>query len=377
MAIISIGKIDIKLIPMVVGCIFCFLNRLLNQYDGSLLFKNPIMTNICISSSKLLTIVPFLISTKFNKSEIKRKNTVKTLQTKYSIEKDNITKGKWKYLFFSAMVFFVNQFLYVLAIKVKSNTSILNILITSLFYYLIFKAKLFRHHYFSCALIILTGLLIDLVLENLQYDVSNNLPLFFVRIIRETVYSLSSVIDKYIMEKKFVSVYELLLSNGVIILILLLIFSIFDYNFFGVDNYSEYFSNFNFKELLVIFGVIITQFGLNLCILITNKNNSPCHIFIIFIFGQLAYYVDFTGISIVVILCLIFILFLSLIFNEIIEINFWGLSYNTKNNISKRALLEENMLITSKDTNDGKVDEGQYEFNVISSLNDEEDEKVE
>jgi len=377
MAIISIGKIDIKLIPMVVGCIFCFLNRLLNQYDGSLLFKNPIMTNICISSSKLLTIVPFLISTKFNKSEIKRKNTVKTLQTKYSIEKDNITKGKWKYLFFSAMVFFVNQFLYVLAIKVKSNTSILNILITSLFYYLIFKAKLFRHHYFSCALIILTGLLIDLVLENLQYDVSNNLPLFFVRIIRETVYSLSSVIDKYIMEKKFVSVYELLLSNGVIILILLLIFSIFDYNFFGVDNYSEYFSNFNFKELLVIFGVIITQFGLNLCILITNKNNSPCHIFIIFIFGQLAYYVDFTGTSIIVIFCLIFILFLSLIFNEIIEINFWGLSYNTKNNISKRALLEENMIVTRKDTNEGKVDAGQYEFNVISCPNDEEDEKVE
>jgi len=377
MAIISIGKIDIKLIPMVVGCIFCFLNRLLNQYDGSLLFKNPIMTNICISSSKLLTIVPFLISTKFNKSEIKRKNTVKTLQTKYSIEKDNITKGKWKYLFFSAMVFFVNQFLYVLAIKVKSNTSILNILITSLFYYLIFKAKLFRHHYFSCALIILTGLLIDLILENLQYDVNNNLTLFFVRIIRETVYSLSSVIDKYIMEKKFVSVYELLLSNGVIILILLLIFSIFDYNFFGVDNYSEYFSNFNFKELLVIFGVIITQFGLNLCILITNKNNSPCHIFIIFIFGQLAYYVDFTGTSIIVIFCLIFILFLSLIFNEIIEINFWGLSYNTKNNISKRALLEENMIVTRKDTNEGKVDAGQYEFNVISCPNDEEDEKVE
>ena len=138
-----------------------------------------------------------------------------------------------------------------------------------------------------------------------------------------------------------------------------------------LDNFQEYFENFNTKELLVIFGVIITQFGLNLCILITNKNNSPCHIFIIFIFGQLAYYVDFTGISIVVILCLIFILFLSLIFNEIIEINFWGLSYNTKNNISKRALLEENMLITSKDINDGKVDAGQYEFNVISSLNDE------
>ena len=31
------------------------------------------------------------------------------------------------------------------------------------------------------------------------------------------------------------------------------------------------------------------------------------------------------------------ILFLSLIFNEIIEINIWGLSYNTKKNIISRA----------------------------------------
>ena len=377
MAIISIGKIDKKLIPMVVGCIFCFLNRLLNQYDGTLLFKNPIMTNISISSSKLFTIVPFLISHKFYKNDVQAINKIKTLQNKYTTEKEKVTKGKWPYLFFSAMVFFVNQFLYVLTIKIKTNTSILNILITSIFYYLIFKAKLFRHHYFSCALIIITGLSIDLILENLQYDLSNNLPLFFVRILRELFYSLSSVIDKYIMERKFVSVYELLLSNGVIILIILIIFAVFDYNFFGIDNYSEYFSNFNFKELLVIFGVLITQFGLNLCILITNKNNSPCHIFIIFISGQLALYVDFSGISLIVLFFLIFILFLSLIFNEIIEINFWGLSYNTKNNIIKRAIVEENMIITRKDTNDNTVDAGQYEINMVSCHNEEDEEKVE
>ena len=113
MAIISIGKIDKKLIPMVVGCIFCFLNRLLNQYDGTLLFKNPIMTNISISSSKLFTIVPFLISHKFYKNDVHAINKIKTLQNKYTTEKEKITKGKWPYLFFSAMVFFVNQFLYV------------------------------------------------------------------------------------------------------------------------------------------------------------------------------------------------------------------------------------------------------------------------
>ena len=53
MAFINIGKIDKNLIPMIAGCIFCFLNRILNQYDGSLLFKNQIMMNIYISTSKL------------------------------------------------------------------------------------------------------------------------------------------------------------------------------------------------------------------------------------------------------------------------------------------------------------------------------------
>ena len=68
---------------------------------------------------------------------------------------------------------------------------------------------------------------------------------------------------------------------------------------------------------------------------------------------------------------------MSLIFNEIIEINFWGLSYNTKNNIIKRAIVEENMIITRKDTNDNTVDAGQYEINMVSCHNEEDEEKVE
>ena len=107
-------------------------------------------------------------------------------------------------------------------------------------------------------------------------------------------------------------------------------------------------------ELLVLFGVIITQFGLNLSILITNRDNTPCHVFIIFVFGQLAYYIDFSRISLIVIFCLILILFFSLIFNEIIEINCFGLSINTKRNIMLRANKEniEEMIITKVDSYD-------------------------
>ena len=119
--------------------------------------------------------------------------------------------------------------------------------------------------------------------------------------------------------------------------ILFAIFSVFDYYYFKLDNYEEYFNNFNGRELLSIIGLVITQFGLHLSVLFTNKNNTPCHIFIILVFGHLAYCLDFSSYSIVIIICLIFIIFMSLIFNEIIEINICGLSKNTKKNIILRA----------------------------------------
>ena len=362
MAFISIGKIDKNLIPMIAGCIFCFLNRILNQYDGSLLFKNQIMMNIYISTSKLFTIIPFILL-KINSKKVSS-NDIQTIKNQQALKYMNksgakrIIAGKWGFIFLAVMIYFVNQIFFVLTIKVHSNTTILNILITSLFYYLIFKIKLYRHHYLSIILIIIVGFIIDMILGNLLFDIDNNLGLFFFRLLREVLFSLSSVVDKYILAKKFGSVYEILLTNGVITSTLFIIFAIIDHNFFGIYNYEEYFNNFDTTELLVASGVIITQLGLNVSILFTNKNNSPCHIFIIFIFGQLAYYIDFSGSDAIVIFCLIIILFLSFVFNEILEINFLGLSDNTKKNISKRAEDEDNMIITKSDTYDSML-EGQ------------------
>ena len=151
-----------------------------------------------------------------------------------------------------------------------------------------------------------------------------------MKYLREILYSFNDVLDKYIMEKKFCSIYEIALSNGIINFILLGIFSLLDYYYFHIYDYKEFFNNFKLNELFVIFAVMITNLGLYISRLITNKNNSPCHLFIIFVFGQISFYIDFSGLSIIVIIFLIFVLFLSLIFIEIIELNFCGLSENTK-----------------------------------------------
>ena len=347
MALISLGKIDINLIPMLIGCIFCFLNRLLNQYDGALLLKNAILTNIFISISKLFTVIPLLIlkfrSNKVSSSEIQSVDSFNKLEYIYTEKNIEIVQYKGRLILLSAVIFFVQSIFFVLTFGIKTNSWIWNILITSIFYYWFFKIKLFKHHYLSIIIIILIGFIIDLVLKNLQNDISDNLTLFLFRIIREILYSFHDVINKYIMEKKFGSIYEIALSNGIITLILLLIFAVLDYNFFGLDDYEEYFNNFNGTELLVIFSVMITQLGLYLSLMITNRNYTPCHLFIIFVFGQLAYYIDFSGISIIVLLCLIFILFMALIFNEIIELNFCGLSDNTKRKISERAEIDSDL----------------------------------
>ena len=180
---------------------------------------------------------------------------------------------------------------------------------------------------------------------------SNNFLYLLLRFLREILYSFHDVINKYIIEYKFCSVYEIALSNGIINLILLGIFSIINYYYLDFDNFGEYFSNFNINELFDGLSVMIFQMPLYLCTLITNKNYTPCHIFIIFVFGQIGIYIDFSKNSIIVIICLVSILFLSLIFNEIIEINVCGLSDNTKKEIILRAENEnEELNIVPKDT---------------------------
>ena len=352
MAFINLGKINKNLIPIVVGSVFCILNRFLTQYEGTLLFHHTIITIIITAFAQLFSIIPHIIlkiklkKEKPDNNKIINNNNDLYIYTAYNTE---IVKHKGKYILFSALLFFVQSIFFSLSFEIKSNTWILFILVASIFCYLILKFRLFKHHYLSMILIILIGIIIDLVSENLQNDFSNNLTNFILRLLREIIFSLHHVVDKYIMNTKFVSIYEICFYDGLFDIILFGLFSIFDYYFFHLDSYDEYFNNFNGVELLVVFGQIITQFGMGLSTFLTIKNNSPCHVFIIYVFGQMGY-LKFTKENTIVFICLILMLFLSLIFNEIIELNFWGLSHNTKRNIIERAVSNEDLLIIKSES---------------------------
>ena len=93
--------------------------------------------------------------------------------------------------------------------------------------------------------------------------------------------------------------------------------------------------------------VMILHFITNLCIFATIEKTTSFHFMIILVLGQLAPYfkklIDSKSnkiITIIIIVGFCFILFMVLIFIEIIELNFFGLQKNTKKYISERAEME-------------------------------------
>ena len=375
MACISLGKIDKNIIPIIVGSIFCFLNRLLNEAKPEI-YENTILTNIVISLSRFLTIIPLIIfKIKFKQDRSyndKNNNSDKNSKSIVLIYKNNriYVKGVAKYVLLSAVIYLIQSIFFALAFKATTNAWIWYILIASIFYYLMFKVRLYKHHYLSIFFIIVIGTVIDLTTEAIIVD-ANNEPLALIsKYVKEILFSLYNVIAKYVMEKKYISVYEFSFYIGAFNLIVLIIFSIFDNYFFHIySNYGDILNNLGGIEILKVLGVLFTQVGINLGTLFTTKNCSPCHLFIIFVFGQVAYYINFDIYRGLVISCLIIILFFSLIFSEIIEINLFGLSHNTKRNIigrSESEILAKNETIEEMDENPIEL---KNDINITENIN--------
>ena len=358
MAIIGLGQVDRNLIIIIIASICCLSNRLLNVYGETELFNNKIYTNIVIALAEILNVIPFIISRKRskNKSIVNDLKNIDLNEEEKKFEhiyeelpdiKDEV-KYKELYIILIGILFFFNYSMFVYTFKVKSNIWITYILFSSIFYYLFFKAKLFNYHYLSIIIILLTGIIIDIVENNFENDLNINLIGFIFSFVRVIFLSFNFVIMKYTMEIKFASPYEIGFYTGIINLILFIIFGVLDYYFMKWYENYEFIKNFGWMEILYMLGLLVTNFFVFTFCLIIDKNNSPCHIFIMFIFGQIAYYTNQENVSLVsVIISPIIILFFSLVFNEIIELNFCGLSRNTKRNMASRAkdeIMESNFI---------------------------------
>ena len=254
------------------------------------------------------------------------------------------------------------------------NMWIFDILFISIFYFLFFKIKLYIHHYISVLVIIALGISLDIYLHNYIFTDKDYVLQMIFKLISEIILSLGFVIDKYIMEKKFCSPYEIFFFHGIINFALSLLFLSFSKEI-GLDDYKKFFLNPSLEKFYAFVIFMLIQFIFNIFILIINKNTTPYHILIMLIIGQFCPYIDKLinnkniKSSIILIIGLFIILFFSLIFNEIIEINCLGLSKNTKKNIALRAK-KDRETIRIEDNDSEEIDSEENEETLIERIND-------
>ena len=363
MALISIGTINKKLIIPILGGLIKLFYRIMKDLNPKkeILNKNPFLVSIYISLGMTLSFIPYLILKYKSKKLIRNKNDyispIKAKKNKLILKYEHYDiyeRTKWNKfkLILISTIFDFSQTIIVCAFCIECvyNLWVFDIIFISLFSYLLLKSKLYKHQYFSMIIIVILGFGLNII-EYFKKDVTNeskiNIIEILAKFISEIFFSLNIVLNKLNMEKNFCTSYEICIWEGFINLILFLII-LFIINKIGIsisdikytDNFSEYFNKFDINDFILSLVVIFISCFYNIFILVTYENFTPCHVLILLIINESYYYVKINNnflLNIIGFFLLLIMLFIFLVFIEIVEFNFFEFSINTKKNIGIRA----------------------------------------
>ena len=346
-----------------------------SNYFGNILI-NVIMLIICQKKCFLT----------YGKKKLKLYNSIninKQSELYYEIipYKSNID-SKTRYILF--IIFSIIEFIIIICSNSYSGFEnygpTLGILLNWLLSYLFLGLPLEKHHIFSMEMIFIGFLIISIFYsgKNNNFTLKNYLNSSFL-LFQIFLEQLKKIIAYYILYKKEINEYLFLLINGVIGIIFGFIVSAIDYFF----NKSLFLLKMDIFEDIVYLKencesnnncLFHLSFFLFLSIISGLKNLSECLIYKFFcpwFFG-----VSLVIIQFIVHLCtfrlnelpilfiLLILIFVCLIFNEQIICNFWGLNANTKNEISKRAILEINSILIEDDSSDDENNKNDDIFNL-------------
>ena len=226
-------------------------------------------------------------------------------------------------------------------------------------YFLIKSSKSYKHHYCSGITI---GIIILFFVISSFYVENENVYTFFMKLLIKAIpdigFSFMYTIGYIYLKKYNGNIYKLLCLNGIIGIFLSIIIQIIasfcyckksNYDFINLeicDDTEKFitiiynFKSFkNFGGFISIF-IILTNFFENIAIFLLIYYFSLNHFAAIFIIPT--YFTFIIGdwkivLKILYIIGGIIIIFMTLVFNEIIIFRFWGLEKNTKIEIIKRA----------------------------------------
>ena len=350
-SLVSCGTIDKNIIFPIIPALTLFL-YLYALRNG--IIKINLIIFLCSSISKSLSFIPFLILKKRSKT-----NYAKDFSDKLVKQYKKARCQRFYFILLSAILDYI-QFMIASYTKFDSNRWAFDILVINFVSSLLLKIKLYKHHYFCLIIIIISSVLLNIV-DYIREEV--DLINIFLNYIKELSICLSCCIDKYTMDKKYTFPYELCLYNGLFSLCIFLVtFGIFVlYDIKNLDDFIDYFCKISSIQLLYLFIFLICYFIFILCNCISIKIYSPNYIINIFIAQEIYHsFISHNKLKIClnITIAIIFII-IFLIFNEIIEINCFGLQKNTKRNIKKRVIMEaedNNEINYDYNKDDNKID---------------------
>ena len=368
--IISLGKINKYLFLILVGAVLLgsltFLEGLTKFFAE--VNYHPIIYSMTYSiglSLSFIWLIIYKIRTKRRniKEHILPKENKDEVANVHFHQKQITNKEKFLWILLASSI---NYFAYVFfCIYWVNYFNCLNswgitLICMSLFSSLILKIKLYKHHYLGIIVVVVLGFTYNLVSEKFtEENFKKNYDSYLIQFMTECLISLMNVLYKYLIEKKLIISYEILFFEGLFDFLFGIITLIITTKIGVLDNFWDFIDQIDKKEILLIMAITVVQFLLYSIEMVIIDMFSPFHILLINIIREYILYfvyfepaLIFEPIYVCVGIC--FSIFMILVFIEVVELNFCGLSYMTKKNIEIRAQLDAIMEDTDDESNKNK-----------------------
>ena len=258
----------------------------------------------------------------------------------------------------------------------------------------IYKINFYKHQYLSIIILTFFGIIQYIIKIVYYYQSTSNFKDIIIDLFLQIVMGLGEAIFfsyvKGLMQFKFLSPYKVCyifgIINGIIILIIYFVVSEFKCNkvsllcsveykgAFYFDNIYAVITGYNFWQiiLLVLFSICFGAFKLLVNVIINYY--SVCHIFLFLQNKGIADSISLeinkkinTIFQIIIQICYAINLFFSLVFLEMVELNFCGLNVNLKKNIQQRVSKESSLTIKDNEESE-QNDEDEQEDNNYQNV---------
>ena len=403
---ISCGKCDKRYFKLLF--FFILLNIIIIILTGKYITNVFLLKPLLIYIGMALCFIPELIlkkkSQNKNETEITEINDNRKMkgyiENIYNDLSDKIEKRDYIHIIFISLVLILIDFIKIfLRKKEKCDdaqyyfTELPFLLIISIYFY---NINFYKHQYLSIIILTFSGF-IQYIIKILYYykPTSNFIDIiidFFLQIIIGLGEAIYFSYVKSLIQFKFCSPYKVCyifgIINGIIILIIYFIVSEFkcsgesllcsvkykgDYYF---DNIYAVFTSYNIGQFILCFLLSICFCSIKIIFNLIINYYSVCHIFLFLqnngIDDSLSIAID-SGVGIlfqiIIFICYIINIFFSLVFLEMVELNFCGLNTNLKKNIQKRVN-DDNLEIKDNEESE-RNDEDEQDDSIYHSISKE------